>query len=91
MRYITVIVTAREIPAALEGTEENKSQPRAPNAHVAIHRSAPREGLWGMAIEQFVICTVECVHVPITAQYSVTCYQKYVINGKIQQLSVSGE
>ena len=40
------------------------------------------ERVWDMAIELLSPRTVECV--PTTAQYSVTCYLKYVINGKIQ-------
>jgi len=35
-----------------------------------------------MAKEWLVACTVECV--PITVQYLVTCYLKYVINGKTE-------
>ena len=44
--------------------------------------SAPREGVWDMAIEQLSSRTVECV--PVTVQYSVTWYLKYVINGKFK-------
>jgi len=51
--------------------------------------STPRERVWDMAIQRFDTYTMECVL--ITLQYSVTCYLKYVIKGKIQNLSMSGE
>ena len=58
-----------------------------------VHEAGPsateEEGVWNMAVEQFVTCTVVCVGT--TVQYSVMYCLKYVINRKIQNFSLSGE
>ena len=57
--------------------------------HEAGPPDAEEEGVWSMAVEQFVTRTVVCVGT--TVQYSVMYCLKYMINRKIRNFCLSGE